>query len=160
MVAVIVDAVDGRSIVGVGAGDDHARHLQDVILEPRGIETRNHLRGRHQNFLPLVTANLAAGALVLDMDRTNVVFDEGLNQVACMVLATVAGVAIGDNQRRTKLDGASLFALQRRHADTPRTLHFVLVHERAHPGATLFGHPIQSIVGQVGARVFGFGALG
>ena len=160
MVAVIVDAVDGRGVVGVGAGDDHARHMHDVVLQPRGVETGNHLGGRHQDFLPLMTANLAAGALIFDMDRADVVFDEGLDQVARMVLATVAGVAIGDDQRRAKLDGASLFALQRRHADAPRTLHLVLVQERAHPGAAFFGHPIQCIVGQVGARVFGFGALG
>ncbi len=133
VIPLVINAIDGGRIVGIGSRDDNASDAHHVKLQPRRIEPRDHFRGRDQNFLPLMSAHFAARALILDMDRADFVFDEFLNQVANMMLPSVAGIPIGYDHGWVEVDRRALLSLRRSHSHPIGSLNFVLVEQRAHP---------------------------
>jgi len=159
MIPLMVHAVDRGRIMSVGPADDHAQHLHDIVLQPGRVEARNDLRGGDQNLLPLVAAYFAARALVLDVDCADLALDEFFYQNADVMLAAVAGVAVGNDQRRSEVGRRGPFPLRRCHPDPFRSLNLVLVQPRAHLRRAFPGDSVQGIVGEVRAGVLGIGPL-
>src|SRR3972149_563040 len=112
MIPLVIHAIDGGRIIGVGSRHDHARNFHDVELEPGGVEPRNRLRGRNQHLLPLMPADLTAGPLVLDVNRADFAFDEFLDEIADMMLATMTRVAVRNDQWRGGRRGGGRFSLR------------------------------------------------
>ena len=79
MIALVVDAIDGGGVIGIGARDDHTGNAHDVVLEPRGIEAGDHFSGGDQDFLSLVATDFTTGALVFDVDCADFALDEFLD---------------------------------------------------------------------------------
>ena len=107
-----------------------------------------------------MATNLATRSLVFNVYGTDLVFDKLLDQVANMMLASMSGVAVGNDHRRIELDSRGLFSLRRSHSHPIGPLHFVLVHQGAHPRGSFLGNPIERVVRQVGARIFRVGTAG
>ena len=107
-----------------------------------------------------MATNLATRSLIFNVNGADPVFDKLLHQVANMMLAAVAGIAVGNDHRRAELDGRGLFPLRRGRSHPIGPLHFVLVHQGPHPRGSFLGNPIQRVVRQVGARIFRVGTSG
>src|SRR3972149_2920980 len=133
MVPLVIHAIDGGRIIGVGSRHNHARNLHDVELEPGGVEPRYRLRGRNQHLLPLMPADLAARPLIFDVNRADFAFDEFLGEIADMMLAAMTRVAVRNDQWRVERGGRILLALRGGHPDSIGPLNLVLMQQSTHP---------------------------
>ena len=133
VVALVIHAVDGRRVIGIGPRNDNARDTQDIELQPRRVQPRDDFCRRDQHFLPLMAADLAAGPLILDMNGADLALDKFLHQIPDMVFSAMARVAVRNNQRRGKLNRRRFFSLRRCHSHPVGPLHLILVQQRPHP---------------------------
>src|SRR5918992_658788 len=116
MITLVFQAVYRGGVIRVCPGNDHTGYPQDVELQPRCIEARNYFRRGDQDLLPLMTANLATRSLIFNVNGADLVLDKLLDQVAHMMLASVSGIAVGNDHRRTELDSRGFFSLRRSHS--------------------------------------------
>ena len=99
LVSLVGAVVEERRGLGIGPGDDDARHAHDVELEARGIEPLVLLVLGDQDLAALVAALLGARLLVLDVVARNADLDESTDQVPNVGVAAVARVGVGDDER-------------------------------------------------------------
>ena len=100
LVALVGGAVQQRGGLGVGARHDDARHAHHVQLEAGRVETLDLLVAAHQHLAALMAALLLARALVLDVVARHADLHETPDEVAHVRVAAVAGVGVGDDERR------------------------------------------------------------
>src|SRR5688572_4531238 len=112
MIALVFQAVYRGCVIGVCPGNDHPGYPQDVELQPCCIEPRNYFRRGDEDLLPLMTTNLATRSLIFNVNGADLVLDKLLDQVANMMLASVSGIAVGNDHRRIELDSRGFFSLR------------------------------------------------
>ena len=106
LIPLVTAALDEGRRLGVGAGDDNARHPHHIQLEAGGVEALDLLVLGDQHLAALVAALLDPWLLVLDVVPGNPDLDESPDQVADMGLAAVAGRSVADPD---VVAGAGLF---------------------------------------------------
>src|SRR5918999_3511213 len=125
MIPLVFQAVYRSCVIRVCPSNDHAGDAQDVELQPCCIEPRNYFSRGDEDLLPLMTTNLATRSLIFDVNGADLVFDKLLDQIANMMLASMSGVAVGNDHRRTEFDSRGLFPLRRGHSHPIGPLCFV-----------------------------------
>ena len=96
-IALIDDAGQEVSAVGVRAGDNQRGHVEDVRRQPGCFERAEKLARGHEDLAAHVAALLLAGQLVLEMDAGRPGLDHGLHQLECVERPTEAGLSVGHN---------------------------------------------------------------
>ena len=104
LVPLVGAVVEERGRLGIGPGDDDARHAHDVELEARRVEPLVLLVLADQDLAGLVAALLGARLLVLDVIARDADLDESPDQVPNVRVTAVAGVGVGDDER-AEVDG-------------------------------------------------------
>ena len=154
LVPLVGAVVEEGGRLGIGPGDDDARHAHDVELEPCRVEALVLLVLPDQDLAALVTALLGTRLLVLDVIPRDADLDESPDQVPNVRVTPVAGVGVGDDEW-AKVDGRCRPALALVHLGACEVLVPVGREEGSDQAGRLVGNLAQRIAREVRTGVLG-----